>query len=53
LVEPQSDIVTRLAEVAAQYQVPYFVSSAKTGQNVEISFHTLGKSIVQRSSKNG
>jgi len=53
LVDPQSDIIAHLAETAHQCQVPYFVSSAKTGQNVEVSFHTLGKSIIERSSKNG
>ncbi len=53
LIDPKSATITNLAETAHQYQVPCFVSSAKTGQNVEISFHTLGKSIIERSSKNG
>jgi len=35
-----------LAEVATTCQASYFVSSAKTGENVEAVFYTLGQNIV-------
>ena len=36
-----------LREIAAAYQAPYYITSAKTGENVEASFIDLAKEMLQ------
>jgi small GTP-binding protein len=48
LVELRAITDDALAGVAHNCNAPYFVSSAKTGDNVETLFHTLGQRILAK-----
>lgn len=46
LVDKRTITDEELASVAGQHQLPWFVSSAKTGENVEFFFQTLGQRLL-------
>ncbi len=46
LVEKRAITDDELAAVAGRYQLPWFVSSAKTGENVEFFFQALGQRLL-------
>jgi small GTP-binding protein len=46
LVEQQVITPANLAAVAGEYRLPWFTSSAKTGENVEALFATLGRQLL-------
>ncbi len=46
LIESQAAASEELAIIAAQCQAPWFVSSAKTGENVETLFQTIGQRLL-------
>ena len=46
VVEKRAISDEELASAAGQYQLPWFVSSAKTGENVEIFFQALGQRLL-------
>ena len=37
-----------LAEVATAFNAPHFITSAKTGENVENTFEAIGRAVLQR-----
>lgn len=39
---------SEMAEVSDQFDAPYFITSAKTGENVELAFRILGKMILKK-----
>lgn len=41
--------VTELDNVSMSYEAPYYLASAKTGENVEDAFHTLGLNMINTS----
>ncbi len=41
--------INELAEVAKQFNAPYYVTSARTGENVERAFYALGDSLIKAS----
>lgn len=49
LVEKRAITDDELAALASQHQLPWFVSSAKTGENVETFFQALGQRLLTRS----
>jgi small GTP-binding protein len=48
LVEPDCDACKQIAEFAQKHNTSYFLTSAKTGQNVEKLFIQLGKQLLER-----
>jgi 50S ribosomal subunit-associated GTPase HflX len=43
LVEPGSASILQVEKLAAEYQVPFQITSAKTGENVENAFVLLAQ----------
>ena len=48
LVEKGEDAAKQAAEIGKKFGMPTFVSSAKTGENVEAAFLAIGKLVVQQ-----
>jgi 50S ribosomal subunit-associated GTPase HflX len=46
LIEQRAIPEATLANLASQYRLPWFISSAKTGENVEAVFHSLGQQML-------
>ncbi len=38
---------TEMAKVAKKYKAPYYITSAKTGENVDIAFRIIGKLVLE------
>jgi len=49
LIENPSTSTEGLEQLAMSYEAPYFLTSAKSGENVENTFQTLGKMLVNAS----
>jgi small GTP-binding protein len=47
LVEQSSSLIEELTTIAAECHAPWFVSSAKTGENVETLFEILGQRVLE------
>jgi small GTP-binding protein len=48
LVNEVEEVTAQLADTASRYQASWFVSSAKTGENVETLFQILGQSLLSK-----
>jgi small GTP-binding protein len=49
LIDKTNMNLEQLEQLAMSYEAPYFLTSAKTGENVENTFETLGKQLVNAS----
>jgi small GTP-binding protein len=49
LIDTASADVTELENLSMSYEAPYYLTSAKTGENVENAFHALGINMINSS----